>query len=370
MRALVLLLVAGAVAHAQPRCALTGAPWLEGRVGAARPARAVDARLGEEIDVLVAAPGRLGGRSVVFGAAPGRTSWERCGEVVVHWRRVEPRMQHVSTPSPNGDVKVYANAVVFGARHGEWIGFDELEYVETPLEATGSSLRVRDAAPTETLLRREGPTRPLGTMRLAATVELDGVARSTPGAADAPDGQISARVFRYSFRSGDGFLGWLSSWFNVPYLFGSAGKGSAAQAERYVGADCADVLVAALRRAGHHELEYTSVAGLVDRLDRVGPVVEVKPGGAPTALRWGRDVRPGDLLALDYVGDDGQLPRDWDHIVVLVEDRGLDGKPDGLLGPDDLVADSGDARALKLDALADQGHVRAQPLRARGVPVL
>jgi hypothetical protein len=370
MRAIVLLLLGSAVAHAQPRCTLTGTPWLEGRVGRARVARAVDARLGEEIEVFVAAPGRLDGRAVVFGAAPGRTPFARCGDARVTWRRVEPRMQHTETRAPNGDVKVYANAVVFGEKHGQWIGFDSLEYVETPLEATGPLLRVRDAAPTDALLHREGPTRALGTMRLAATVELGGVARSTFGKEDAPGGLISARVFRYSFRDGDGFLGWLGSFYNVPYLFGSAGKGANAQAERYVGADCADVLVAALRRAGRRELEYTSVAGLVDKLDRVAPAVEVKAGGAPTSLRWGRDVRPGDLLALDYVGDDGQLPRDWDHIVVLVEDRGPGGKPDGLLGPEDLVADSGDARALKLDALSDQGHVRAQPLRARGVPVL
>jgi hypothetical protein len=207
-------------------------------------------------------------------------------------------------------------------------------------------------------------------MRLAATLDVDGETRATFGREDAPDGQISARVFRYSFRSGDGFLGWLTSWFNVPYLFGSAGKGASAQAERYVGADCADVLVGALRRAGRRELEYTSVAGLVDKLDKVAPVAEVKPGAPPTALRFGRDVRPGDLIALDYVGDDGQLPRDWDHIVVVVEDRGPGGKPDGVLGADDLVADSGDGRALKFDALSDQGHVRVQVLRARGVPVL
>ena len=114
----------------------------------------------------------------------------------------------------------------------------------------------------------------------------------------------------------------------MPYLFGSAGKGARAQAERYVGADCADVLVAALRRTGS-KMDYTSVADFVDALPKVtGPV------------------RAGDLYALDYVGYD-DLPRAWDHIVALVEDRGPDGKPDGKPGPEDLVIDTGNADGLR-----------------------
>jgi hypothetical protein len=181
-------------------------------------------------------------------------------------------------------------------------------------------------------------------MRLAARVHVGGATWSTPGADDAPDGMIAPRVFRYSFRAGDDFLGWLTSYFNVPYLFGSAGKGARNQAERYLGADCADVLVAALRKSGR-ALDYASVTELVDALPRAA----------------GR-VRPGDLYALDYVGYD-DLPRAWDHIVALVEDRGPDGRPDGKPGPEDLVADSGNAEGLKVAPLADQGAVRITVLR-------
>jgi hypothetical protein len=383
------VLVSGVARGAE--CRLTGAPWLEGRLAGANGAgRVVEARLGEAIDVFVAAPGRLDGKAVVFGesGARGRVPWpEACGPLEVSWRRVEPRMQHVSTRSPNADVKVYANAVVFGPKHGTWIGFDKLEYFETPLEgASGPSLRVRDARPSkESGLERDDATLALGTMRLAATVRAgsptQSTARSTPGASDAPDGQIADRVFRYSFRSGDGFLGWLTTWFNVPYLFGSAGKGARNQAARYVGGDCADVLVAAIRRATPAKkrlLEFSSVADLVDELPRVSGPAVIAPRCQPNdpcgdlpqepqglGLRFGRDVRPGDLLALDYVGAE-ELPRPWDHIVVVVEDRGPDGKPDGLLGPEDLVADSGDAAGLKFAPLAQQGRVRVAVLRAPG----
>ena len=379
-------------ATAAPVCRLRGQPWLEGRVQGESIAsrRAIDARLGQTLEVFVVAPGRLDGRSVLFSDAPGkgRVSWTKsgCGALSVSWRRVEPRMEHVSTRAPNAEAKIYANAVVFGPKHGEWIGYDRLEYFESPVgsessaESGGATLHVRDATPSdETGLHRDGANAPLGTMRLAATIQAGDQTLATPGAADAPSGLISDRVFRYSFRSGDGFLGWLTAYYNVPYLFGSAGQGKRNQAERYLGADCADVLVAALRHAGRRDLDYSSVASLVDDLERVSSVAVIapcpaglancKPTPAAPPLRWGRDLRPGDLLALDYV-DEGSLPRAWDHIVALVEDRGPDGKPDGLLGPEDLVADSGDASGLKLAPLAEQGKIRVQVLRARGVPVL
>jgi hypothetical protein len=296
----------------------------------------------------------------VFGEARGfrnrgmaRTSWSDagCPPLAIEWRRVEPYMQHVKRPPPNPGMPLYSNAVVFGPRHGSWIGFDTIEYFETPIAASGWTLRVRDARPSETTgLKRDPELLPLGTMRVVAAVS-------------------GARTdeLRYTFRRGDDFLGWVTSFFNVPYLFGSAGKGARSQAERYIGADCADLLVAAMRRAGARKLEYTSVAELVHKLAHASPAVELpacdeKAVCTPTSLRFGSDVRPGDLLALDYVGAE-ELPRDWDHIVAVVEDRGPDGRPDGVLGPEDLVADSGSAEALKFEPLARQGHVRLMVLR-------
>lgn len=392
-----LLLVCALVTPAAAaECHVRGQPWLEGRIlsgDAGATGRAVDARVGQEIDVFVLWPGTLAGKAVVFGddGRPGHVSWTQagCGPLRVAWSRVEPRMQHERLPAPNPDLKIYANAVVFGPRHGAWLGYDRLEYLQTPLPGAGAEpvLRVRDArpGPGAGVPARGGPYADLGVMRLAATLEADGQRRETPGAADAPAGQIGDRVFRYTYRGGDDFLGWLTTFFNVPYLFGSAGQGGRSQAERYIGADCADVLVAALRRAGHRRLDYTSVTGLVSALRKVGGPVIVRPcpaappaplapsasaapaptcaaPGDPPPLAIGEKVRPGDLLALDYVGA-ADLPRDWDHIGVLAEDRGPGGAPDGVLGPEDLFLDSGDGLGLKLAPLGDQGAVRVMALR-------
>jgi hypothetical protein len=378
-----------ATAHAAPRCQLAGRPWLEGRLAGAAdtaparavdtaPARAVDARLGQAIDVFFTAPGRLDGRAVVFSesGARKRISWTRagCAPVDIAWRRVEPRMQHEATPPPNVDLPLYANAVVFGPHHGAWIGMDKIEYFESPIDgAAGWVLQVKDATPTERIARRRPAAElPLGTMRLGAQAAAPEGPLATPGAGDAPDGMIADRVFRYTFRRGDDFLGWVTSFFNVPYLFGSAGKGKRSQAERYLGADCADLLVAALRRAGQRQLEYSSVIDLVDSLRRVGGTAELascqpeQPACAQPGprLQFGRDVRPGDLLAIDYVGA-ADLPRAWDHIVAVVEDRGPGGVPDGLLGPEDLVADSGSEAGLRFAPLGEQGHARIAVLRPR-----
>ncbi|MBZ5708764.1 hypothetical protein K7C98_05820 [Nannocystis pusilla] len=356
------------------RCELTGAPSLLGRAaGSDVLAREVDVLRGTAIDVYLVVPGRLDGKPVLFAdtGAAHHMSWRTagCPAARVRWRRVEPRMQHVATAPPNPDIAIYANAVVFGPSHGAWLGYDRLEYFETPVPAGDDrwTLTVRDARPSDLALAdaRLPEYRDLGTMRLAATVTgPDAVARPTPDADDTPRGEIAGDVFRYSVRSGDGLFGWLTSWFNVPYVFGSAGVGARSQAERRVGADCADLIVAGLRRAGRRDLAYSSVGGLVRSLQRVtGPLVVHARGDALADYA----PQPGDILALDYI-DVAALPRPWDHIVVLAVDRGPGGGPaDGRLGPDDLVADIGDAQGLKFAPLGDQGDVRVLVLRARGV---
>lgn len=276
----------------------------------------VQARVGEPVTLGVAAYAR--GRRVAL--PDGAT---------VRWRRVLPRTEHRDFPSLNPGLSSFSNAVLFGPRHGRWIGYDRLEYEAAPVAEQGPTLTLRRAGDDH-----EGA----GSAWYAADVTLpDGTIVRTPNEATVDALGLSPSVMRVSFRSGDDYLGWLSTYFHVASVFGSNGSSDAThQTDRYTGADCADVLIGALRASGLRAVRYTSVAGIHEYAAARSGVLRVEADGGvrdergPVALRWGSDVLPGDLVAIDYADDaDHSLPRAWDHIGALVADTNGDGVLDG-----------------------------------------
>ncbi|MCU0676899.1 MAG: hypothetical protein MUE69_29435 [Myxococcota bacterium] len=317
--------------------------------------RAIDARVGDGIEVEL----RWNGRELPSGA---RT----------RWLELVPRPEHVDLEAPSPPYRTYTNAQLGGPHHGRWIGQDVIEGDVVPL-AIGTS--------DETRWRWTPNARELGTRWLAAEITLpDG--RVVKSATDIGRGGVTTRALRVSVRADDSFLGWLGSYFRVPYVFGS----TPAQSESYRGIDCADVMVAAQRRVSGRALAYTSVQGLERHavavsepfvLERDGTLRDGGTDGTrvPIVLRFGVDVRPGDLLAIDYADDpEGQLPRPWDHVGAVLEDRGPEvpgrrgqpptGRADGILGADDLVRHMG-LRGLVDEPLARHGHVRLRIWRWR-----
>ena len=267
------------------------------------------------------------------------------GSLRWRWYRVEPRPHHVHTTPPNKGNNAYSNAVLFGKSHGKWIGYDKIEYTEGLIPgARGPSISPSRTRPTHPRVDVNGG---LGTMRYKVSVELDrGQKLSSHGMESQITGGISPKVFRVTFRAGDDLVGYLRGFFNVPNVFGSGGHGRRHQTDRYQGADCADVIIGAVRAAGY-PMAYTSVAGL-KRFAR--PVTErlllTKKGvfyadgprkGQPAVVPFGRGgVRPGDLMLIDYYGFTGS-PRSWDHIAVVDRDRGVPGRFD----PEDPVLHMG-----------------------------
>jgi hypothetical protein len=267
----------------------------------------------------------------------------------VRWLRVVPRLYHVDTPSPNPGNPSFSNTVIRGPDHGDWLGYDQLEYETRPLVASsmaevhGPHLTVTGALATRPQENYQGA----GSNWFAAEVVLaDGTIVRTPDGDDVDRHGLVSEVQRVSFRSGDDYLGWLSTYFNVPKLFGSTGSSDRRhQTEQYIGADCADVLVGALRAGGVDDASYTSISGIhhlarpvTDALllDELGQVRELT--GEPRPLRWGEDIEPGDLLVLNYESlPEGLLPRDWDHIGALVSDSGPDGTSNGVLDSADVM---------------------------------
>ncbi|MEZ4410317.1 MAG: hypothetical protein R3A52_28130 [Polyangiales bacterium] len=319
---------------------------------AARPqwaTRPVQARVGEPVTLTVMSADRRGRLSPLPDGA------------TVRWSRVVPRAEHTEFPSPNPGLTSFSNAVLFGPRHGRWIGYDRLEYDTAPLP---------DASPTLTLSRAGDAHDGAGSTWLSAVVTLpDGSTLRTPDAGTVDRFGLSPSVMRVSYRTGDDYLGWLSTYFNVTSVFGSNGSTDAThQTDRYTGADCADVLVGALRASGRRDVRYTSVAGIGTYAAPRSGVLRVEEDGrltdarGPVELRWGRDVQPGDLVTIDYADDAGRsLPRAWDHIGALVTDR--DG--DGVLSGGDTLRHEG-SLGLTDTPLLHGGPMRVVLWRWRG----
>jgi hypothetical protein len=328
---------------------------------------AIQARLGEPVVLTVVL---VDGRRLLADA-PARIDGHRLRPrgplppVTIRWLRVEPRMQHVALASPNPGDPAFSNAVLTGPDHGDWLGYDTLEYETTPLAASRSvaieptRVTVSAAHPSDTARDVHDGA---GSFWISAEVDVDGTTLRAPDGASVDRFGLSDHVMRVSFRTSDDYVGWLSTYFNVPNLFGSSGPGDDHQTERYVGADCADVLVGA-RRAMGGSLPYVSVAGLGQVADTRSEVILLSEDGsmrdedgAPVRLVWGRDVAPGDLVTFDFVGaaEEALLPRAWDHVGALVSDDG-----DAVLGPGDLV------RHMAHVGLIDQPLSVMSPVRMR-----
>ncbi|HEU5059535.1 MAG TPA: hypothetical protein VFU21_23535, partial [Kofleriaceae bacterium] len=177
---------------------------------------------------------------------------------------------------------------------------------------------------------------------------------------------ILPSVHRVSVRRDDTILGHLTAYFLVPEVFGSAGPGKNHQTERFVGADCADVLTGAARRAGYQKVWHTSASAL-GRYARLvaGPAVLDESGRPDRPIRG---VAAGDIVRIDYGGSlTGATPRSWDHVGLLWRDRSdpegpARGGPDGQLDGFDLVVHMGHPR-LEVEPLSAQSPARIDVLR-------
>lgn len=312
----------------------------------------IEARIGQVVELAV----KLAERRDRFSDLPAGAQ--------VRWLRVTPRMQHRDHPSRIDGLHIYANSQMFGSNHGRWIGLDTLEYDTEALEPE-PGIEIDGAA-----LRLEGvPQHRYGTVGsawFAAEVTFpDGEVVRTPDGSTVDPMGLTSDVMRLAFRADDTFLGWLGTYFGVPYIFGSTG----AQTDRYTGTDCADALVGARRASGARRARYTSVTGLAHLARPTTPLLFQDAEGRihdaegdAVELRWGEDLRSGDMLLMDFVDDPtNELPRAWDHASVLIRD----GEPsDGVLDGADPV------RHMTMRGLADQplsrmGHIRFRLYRWR-----
>jgi len=160
----------------------------------------------------------------------------------------------------------------------------------------------------------------VGSFWFQAEVKKEGVIYRSPGIEDSDKKGLSPKVFRVSIRDGEGYIGYLTSFFNVPGLFGSVTY----QSNNYIGVDCADVLVAAYGKWKNKPIEKNyNVAMLVSQWPKVQEF-DLLEGTADKQLKWGRDVRPGYFIAVRYRGS-----KQYQHIGALFSDANRNGVLDG-----------------------------------------
>ena len=293
-----------------------------------RRVRAVNARAGQAVSLRVGPP-------------PGAS---------VRWYRIVP---DVSKP--------YNNAVwPWDPNPYRWLGFAKIRYAREEIEGFRGrpEIALDPASPAwrAEIARGGGGAAGLGSYWFQVEVESGGRVLASPGLELNDHRGLSPAILRVTFRSGDDILGHLTGFFNVPGVFGSVPY----QVANYIGVDCADVIMAAYAEArGEPVVADHNVAGLTRTLPVVG-TTRIASGTPAAPLRWGTDVRAGDLLAVKYDG--------WSqfgHIGALYKDE----NGNGLLDAADLVLHAGPL-PLRLSTMGEglfDGEVKIlRPRPARG----
>ena len=147
---------------------------------------------------------------------------------------------------------------------------------------------------------------------------------------------LSTKVLRVSYMESNDYIGYLTSFFNVPGIFGSISY----QSKNYIGVDCADVLMATSAVMNKKKLKDYNVAMLVGKL-KTEATVSIVNGTPAKKLKWGEDFQRGDFVAVKY-SPKGRFA----HIGMLYEDA----NNNGILDREDLIINAG-PNALHVIAL-------------------
>ena len=262
----------------------------------------------------------------------------------IRWYRIYPDISHD-----------YKNAnYPWDPNPYEWIGWAKIDYRREELSRHRGEWELNPLDDAGHVIRGDGETalqpHPTDTPHYRADagsswfqveIEKGGAIQRSPGIDEGDARGLSPNVFRMSIRDGDGYLGFVTSYLNVPGLFGSTPY----QSGNYVGVDCADVLMAAFSRSrGQAPQRDYNVAMLVKELSTVARFALA--GGRPdAAVAFGSQVRPGDLIATRYAGQ-----RQFQHVGALYSDANADGR----LDEGDLVLHAG-PDSLHVSRLSEGG---------------
>ncbi len=239
---------------------------------------------------------------------------------------------------PNADIKwfqiipdlskIYKNAnFPWDDNPYKWTGFAKIKYVRKELRQARGKWTIKPRFQNNILLS-EYYHNNVGSFWLQAEILKEGSIFTSPGIEETDHRGLSPKVFRISIRDGKGFLGYLTSFFNVPGLFGSVTY----QSYNYIGVDCADVLIAAYARWKNQAITKNyNVAMLVNDLSQMIEF-EIQDGTPLKTIHWRRDIKRGDFIAVKSHSN-GQ----YFHIGALYGDA----NQNGILDKNDVVIHAG-----------------------------
>ncbi|MBI4056570.1 MAG: hypothetical protein HY399_03380 [Elusimicrobia bacterium] len=217
----------------------------------------------------------------------------------------------------------------------QWLGYEKIQYHKCemisfrnypeidPLAMDSQSLNCATEIPESPYYHAD-----VGSFWYQVEIDQMGKIDKSPGLEGSDEKGMSPKVFRISIRDGEEYLGYLTSFFNVPAVFGS----TLCQSQHHIGVDCADAIMAAY---------YLWKGEETDRDDNVQSVVarfptlvrfNINQGVPDRKILWTKTVRPGDFIAVKYLGS-----RSYQHIGALYKDE----NGDGVLDSGDVVLHAG-----------------------------
>ncbi|OPX17746.1 hypothetical protein BXT86_04870 [candidate division WOR-3 bacterium 4484_100] len=204
--------------------------------------------------------------------------------------------------------------------------WDKLNYKEFVWDSSNTWIIKADVIPVEL------DSHPFGTMRYKVEVKFNNQMISSPGAESVKkDGDIDAHRISVRGNTGNKIIDWAYSFFNLPFIWGSAsrtGRPCEHQTEKYIGADCADFVVGIFRKAGYDMpytgsqslLHYANIIASPDSIDNKGFYIK---NGARIKFDGNNNeaVIPGNIVlwsrhAAILAFDNGNKFLDQDDIVI------------------------------------------------------
>ena len=214
----------------------------------------------------------------------------------------------------------------------KWVGYGKIDYKKVEIKPFRDKQEVEI---THEILEANRPSNTnfynaqLGSFwfEVEATLKNGKVIRSR-GIREVERKGLSPKVFRLSYMADQSYVGYLTTFFNVPGIFGSMPY----QSRNYIGVDCADVLVAASKVMNKQaNTKNYNVSMLVDKL-KIKAKFKIVDGKPNKQLQWGADFNVGDFIAVQ--GSEGSR---FYHIGMLYKDE----NGDNILDENDSILNAG-----------------------------